>query len=498
MNEMMILIGIILIISIWSTKLSNKASIPVLLIFIAIGMFAHAEGFRAVHMQDKTVEYAIGSFTMAFILFGGGLDTDIYHVRKYWKEGAVLSFGGVIITTLLFAIPVHYLANFSYPMSLLIGAAVASTDAAAVFNVLKSAKGVVNNKLSSVLELESGSNDPIAYVLVLIFIEIVLSGGKVPIGHFILFFILQIIIGGAIGYIFGVLTTKIFVKSKINVPELYVILILAVVLLTYGMAEILEGNPFLAVYVLGIFIRSRKLMYKNSTIRFFSVISWVMQIILFVSLGFQIFPKELTEMWVSRSLLALILIFIIRPIAVFSLLQLFGKKYHFKDKLFLAWGGLKGAVPIVFAALIYSKGVGADSSIFNFIFYIVVFSVLVQGSTLSWLGRKLGVIVENRKNFKESISIDEIEYFEDQLIEVQIVPHSCFQAKEIRDIRLPMTALIVSVIREREYIYPKASLVLEIGDRLLISAENREELMNFIEKQHLFIENRKSGKIDTE
>ncbi|MCX5774752.1 MAG: potassium/proton antiporter [Fusobacteria bacterium] len=484
MNEIMILIGIILIISIWSTKLSNKASIPVLIIFIAIGMLAHAEGFKAVHMQDKSVEYAIGSITMAFILFGGGLDTDIFHVRKYWKEGVVLSFGGVVITTLLFAIPVHYLAHFSYPMSFLIGAAVASTDAAAVFNVLKSAKGVVNKKLGAVLELESGSNDPIAYVLVLIFIEIIMSGGKTPIGHFILFFVLQIIIGGAIGYLFGVLTTKLYKISKINVPELYVILILAVVLLTYGMAEVLEGNPFLAVYILGIFIRSKKLMYKNSTIRFFSAVSWVMQIILFVSLGFQIFPKELTEMWLSRSLLALILILIIRPIVVFSLLQLFGKKYHFKDKLFLTWGGLKGAVPIVFAALIYSKGVGNDSSIFNFIFYIVVFSVLVQGSTLSWLGKKLGVIVENTRNFKESISIDEIEYFEDQLIEVSIMQNSWLQSKLIRDIRLPLSALIVSVIRGREYIYPKASLPLEVGDRLLISAENREALLKFIEEQH--------------
>jgi len=483
----MLFIGLILIVSIWSTKLSSKASVPVLIIFIAIGMLAHAQGFKVIHMQDKTIEYAIGSFTMAFILFSGGLETNIYEVREYWKEGVLLSFLGVVLTTLLFAIPVYYLTHYSVTMSLLIGAAVASTDAAAVFSVLKNSKGAVNKRLGLILELESGSNDPIAYVLVLIFIQVLLSGGHVSILYFILFFIIQIVLGGLIGFVFGILTTKLFVRSKINVPELYVILILAVVLLTYSIAEMVHGNPFLAVYVLGIFIRSRKLMYKNSTTRFFSVISWVMQIVLFVSLGLLIFPQELLENWIGRSIIALILILIVRPIVIFAILQLFGNKYHIKERIFLAWGGLKGAVPIVFATLIYSKGVGTESNIFNLIFFIVIFSVVLQGSTLSWLGQKLGVIEKKNRNYKESISIEEIEYFEDQLIEVLIIKNSCFQSKLIRDIRLPLSALIVSVIRGREYIYPKASLALEEGDRLLISAENREELLKFIEEQHHMI-----------
>jgi potassium/hydrogen antiporter len=483
MNKMMIICSIVIIISAYSAKLSKRFNIPLLVIFIFIGMLLGSDGIGHIYFNDPDFAYLIASIALCFILFYGGFQTKIHDVKPIIKEGIALSVIGVVLNAALFAFPIYYFTKLNLLQSFLASSAVASTDAAAVFSLLEFSKIKLKYRLRTLLEFESGSNDPIAYVMILMFISIINAGTKSSsVSYYIIFFIRQMLIGAAMGFLLGYISKFILERLKLKIEELYSILIIGILFFTFSATNLLYGNGFLAIYILGIMLRSKKFLYKNSTIKFFSVISWLMQIALFICLGLLVFPTELIDFAYYGIPLALILVFIIRPICVFSTLAIFGKKYNAKSKIFLSWGGLKGAVPIVFAIFTMVAKVPGSNTIFNLIFFIVLVSVLIQGTTLTLGAKLLGLNEEKSDLIKEKSDTEELEYFEDQMLELNITEYSSFAGKKISEIDFPEETLITLIKRNNSYVHPKGKTVIEVNDQLVIMCKNKIDFFKYIDE----------------
>ncbi|MCP4179943.1 MAG: potassium/proton antiporter [bacterium] len=483
MNKMMIICSIVIIISAYSAKLSKRFNIPLLIIFIFIGMLLGSDGIGNIYFNDPNFAYFIATIALCFILFYGGFQTKIQDVKPIIKEGIALSVIGVILNAVIFAFPIYYFTNLNWLESFLASSAVASTDAAAVFSLLEFSKIKLKHRLRNVLEFESGSNDPIAYVMVLMFITMINEGphGSSTI-YYVIFFIRQMLIGAAMGFFLGYISKFILERLKLKIEELYSIIIIGILFFTFSATNLLYGNGFLAIYILGIMLRSKKFLYKNSTLKFFSVISWLMQIALFICLGLLVFPSELIDFAYYGIPLALILVFIVRPICVFSTLAIFKKKYNTKSKLYLSWGGLKGAVPIVFAIFTMVAEVPQSNTIFNLIFFIVLVSVLIQGTTLSLGSKLLGLNEEKSDLIKEKSDTEELEYFEDQMLELNITENSYFAGKQISEINFPEEALITLIKRNNSYVHPKGKTEIKVDDQLVIMCKNKVDFFNFIDE----------------
>ena len=483
MEKIMVLFAIVLILSAYSAKLSKRFNIPLLIIFIFIGMLLGSEGIGKIYFDNQNMAYIFANIALCFILFSGGFQTELKDVKPILREGIALSILGVLLNALIFAFPVYYLTSLTLPESFLVSSIVASTDAAAVFSLLGFNNIKLKNKLRNLLEFESGSNDPIAYVLVLMFISIVKSGGGHSVFYYIGFFILQLGVGALMGFGIGFFAKVVLERLKLKVEELYSILIVGVLFFTFATTNLLYGNGFLAIYILGIILRSRKFLYKNSTIKFFSVISWFMQITLFICLGLLVFPsKVFTFAFYGDGIaLALILVFIVRPICVFLTLSVFGKKYNMRSKIFVSWGGLKGAVPIVFAIFVMVDQVAEADAIFNLIFFIVLVSVIIQGSTLSWGAKRLGLIEDKKELIKDKTGTEELEYYEDQMLELDIAGHSHFAGKKISQINFPNEVMVTLIKRDGGYIHPKGTTVIEVNDELIIMCKDKPTFFNYIE-----------------
>jgi len=483
MEKIMLGASIIILLSAFSTKLSKRFNVPLLIIFLIIGMLVGSEGIVKVYFDDSNLEYIVATLSLCFILFAGGLETQIKDIQPVLKEGVSLSVLGVLFNAVLFAFPIYYLTKLNLAESFLASATVASTDAATVFFLLKFNNINLKYKLRNILEFESGSNDPMAYVLVLVFISVVKAEGSSYI-YYIVFFFSQMLIGLAMGFLCGYLSGIILKRLKLKIEELYSIVLVGILLLTFSATNLVYGNGFLAIYILGIMLRSKKYLFKNSTLKFFSVISWFMQMTLFISLGLLVFPSKLAGFTLAGIILALILVFIIRPASVFATLFFFGKKLNTRSKLYISWGGLKGAVPIVFAIFVKVSGIPNSDTIFNLIFFIVIVSVLIQGTTLAF-GAKFLKLDTKEDILKDKSETEELEYFEDQMLELNILGNSIFIDKHLSDITFPDDTLITLIKRGKEYIHPKGNTKIHVNDKLIVVCKDKVEFFNFIEKNAL-------------
>jgi potassium/hydrogen antiporter len=483
MEKIMLLFAIILLISAFSTKISKRLNVPVLVIFLFIGMIFGSEGVGKIYFDNADIAYTIASVALCFILFYGGLATSIREIRPILKEGITLSVLGVLLNAVLFAFPIFFFTKLNMIESFLASACVASTDAAAVFFLLEFNKVNLKHRLRNILELESGSNDPMAYVLVLIFISVINTKSN-DVGQYVFFFFRQMAIGLAMGFALGYLTKFVLERLRLKIEELYSIILMGMLFLTFSLTNMLYGNGFLAIYILGIIIRSRKYLFKNSTIKFFSVISWLMQITLFICLGLLVFPSKLFDfMWMGIPL-ALVLVFIVRPLSVFGTLSFFGKKINKSSKLYISWGGLKGAVPIVFAIFVKTADIPYADTIFNLVFCIVLVSVLIQGTTLSFMAKILKLNSDKKMIIKHKSETEELEYFEDQMLELTIPENSRFADKKIHEFRMPEGALITLIKRDREYIHPTGQTKVHSDDKLIIMCKNKIDFFNYIDSLH--------------
>ncbi|MBP8972829.1 MAG: potassium/proton antiporter [Anaerolineae bacterium] len=463
-------VAFVLLVSILASKVSARLGVPALLLFLVIGMLMGSEGPGGVYFDDPWLAQFLGVTSLAFILFSGGLETDLDEIRPVMIMGMVLATAGVLVSALLVAAFTLLVLDFSLKEALLLGAIVSSTDAAAVFAVLRS-KGVgLRGTLRPLLEFESGSNDPMAVFLTLGMIRLVQDpAASVP--DLVLMFVQQMVLGVIFGIGIGRGMTYVLNRISLEYDGLYSVTMIALVLLTYGATTALGGNGFLAVYLAGVVAGNRIFIHKRSLTEFHAGLAWLMQIVMFLTLGLFVFPSELVPIAPQALLISAALILVARPLAVFLTLA-WTRKLSVNEKAFVSWVGLRGAAPIVLATFPLLAGVQESREIFNLVFFIVLTSVLAQGTTLPYMARLLRVDAPIVSKPPYPITFVPTVPIQSELLELTIQPGSKAAHKRILDLEdLPENALIVLIRRGAEFVVPRGSTMLEEGDNLLVLAE---------------------------
>ncbi|MBL7742048.1 MAG: potassium/proton antiporter [Chitinophagaceae bacterium] len=474
-SENIILAGsILLIASLLASKTSFKLGIPTLILFLGIGMLAGSEGIGGIYFDNPHLTQLLGVIALNLILFSGGMDTKMESVKPVIWRGVSLSTIGVLLTAIIIGLFVHWITDFSLLEGLLLGSIVSSTDAAAVFSILRTKSIGLKGSLRPLLELESGSNDPMAYVLTISFTYLV-ANGDASIPKLIFQFFQEMIIGGVLGYVLGKAMTFVINKVQLETEGLYPVLVMALILFTFAITHLLGGNGFLAVYLSALILGNSNFLHKKSLMKFYDGQAWLMQIIMFLTLGLLVFPSRIAPIAGTGILIALVLIFLARPIGVFISLSFF--KMRLREKLFISWVGLRGAVPIVFATYPLIAGIGKADVIFHLVFFISASSVLLQGSTLPVVARWLKVTVPKKKAKRmTALDFELYDTIQSEFVEMMLPGNSKAVGKAIVKLGLPKPALIVLIVREGKYIQPNGSTILEEGDKLLVLANNKDVL----------------------
>ena len=384
---LMALGGLLLLMCVFANRISSKLGIPSLLVFLAVGMIAGSDG-AGIQFYSAELSNYIGSFALAFILFSGGLETGWPAVKSVLGRGTVLATIGVALTALFMFMLSYYLLEMPFAIALLLSVILSSTDAPAVFNILRTNGLYLNNpKLKSILEYESGSNDPMAVILSVGAIAYLTSQGHFSVFNLVTMLILQMGLGAVLGYGMGLLALAVLKKFSFVYQGLYPVFGIGIVCLIFAVTQLIGGSGYLALYIAGIVLGNASYPYKNPFIQFQSALSWVMQILMFLTLGLFVNPKELGELFGVALSATVCLVMIARPAAVF--LCLAKSEYTRSEKLFISWAGLKGAVPIILATYPLMSDIEDARYLFNVIFFLVIVSVLLQGQTLASLARLL-------------------------------------------------------------------------------------------------------------
>jgi potassium/hydrogen antiporter len=461
--------GILLIASIVASKWTGRVGVPALLVFLLIGMLAGSEGPGGIYFDDPALTQSLGVTALIYILFSGGMDTHWPSVRPALWGAVSLATLGVALTALFVGGFAHVALGFSLLEGLLIGAIVSSTDAAAVFAIMRS-KGVgLRGKIRPLIELESGSNDPMAVFLTTAFIHLLMVPGAST-ADLIPMFIRQMLLGALLGFLFGRIAVAVLNRVDLEYEGLYPVLTMAVVLITYSATHLLGGNGFLAVFLAGLVLGNNVIIHRRSLMRFHDGIAWLMQIAMFLTLGLLVFPSRLVPIAGQGMLISLFLILVARPIGVFISLLPF--RLHLRDKVMVKWVGLRGAVPIILATFPLLAGTPAAGVIFDLVFFIVLTSVLVQGSSISLVARWLGVDEPLHTRPRPPLEFEPTAGIKGDLVEIEIPAGSSAVGKRIMDLDLPAGALFVLVGREEIFVVPRGNTLLEAGDAILVLADD--------------------------
>jgi potassium/hydrogen antiporter len=464
----LIVIGFLIFLSIFANKLGDKFGIPALLIFLGIGMLAGSEGPGGIYFDDPVLAQSVGVVALALILFSGGMDTRVQNIRPVLWEGISLATIGVLIGALVVSAAANWLLDFPWQLSLLLGATISSTDAAAVFAVLR-ARGVnLKGRLGPLLEFESGSNDPMAVFLTVSMLSLIVNPTASP-WSVVPVFILQMGLGALGGWFFGWMALLLLRRINLNVAGLYPALLLAIALTSYGVTAALGGSGFLAVYLTGIFLGSRDFLHRRSMVRFFDGVAWLMQICMFLVLGLLVFPSRLVQVAVPGLIITAALMFIARPLGV--LVSLFWARFNLREMVFLSWTGLRGAVPIILATFPYLSGLPQADTIFNIVFFVVLVSVLIQGPSIPLVARWLGLEEQSPWRPRYPIEAADVAETGSQMQEFELVENSPFDGQPIVALDLPKNFLVVLVARGDDFIVPNGGTVLLAGDKLLVLAD---------------------------
>ncbi|WP_026210482.1 potassium/proton antiporter [Flexithrix dorotheae] len=472
--ENIILIGsLLLLISIIAGKTSYRFGIPTLLLFLTIGMLAGSDGIGGIYFDNPQIAQFIGVVSLNFILFSGGLDTNWKSVKPVLKVGIALSTLGVFLTAVGLGFFVYFITDFTLYESLLLGAIVSSTDAAAVFSILRGKNLALKKNLRPTLELESGSNDPMAYVLTIAFLSLVQEPDK-NIFSIIPLFLQQMVIGGIAGFLFGKLSKIVINKIKLDFEGLYPVLSIALMFITFSTTDAVGGNGFLAIYICSVYLGNQYLIHKKTIMRMFDGLAWLMQIVLFLTLGLLVFPTQIIPYIGIGLLISVFLILFARPLAVFISLLPF--KMKLRRRFYISWVGLRGAVPIVFATYPLLAGIDKANIIFNIVFFVSLTSVLIQGTTLSVIAKWLNVGLPEKA--KPLSPTDELlaEHPKTIMKEIVIEPDSKAIGAKIVDLKFPQNAIIAMIEREENYLTPNGSTELMANDKLVVLTNKYEVL----------------------
>ena len=467
-ENIMLVVSILLILSVVFSKASDKLGLPVLLIFLFVGIMAGSEGPGGIYFDNIIISKGLGVLALVMILFYGGMDTKWGAIKPIIKEGVLLATLGVLFTAIIIGYAAHFFLHFSLMEGMLLGAIVSSTDAAAVFSIMRS-KGIhLKGNLKPLLEFESGSNDPMAVFLTVGFIEVLIGGHGSGLSMIPMFFV-EMAIGLAGGLLFGIGIVALINNIKLQYEGLYPVITMALVMLTYALTAHLHGNGFLSVYVAGLVVGNKTFIHKKNLINFHEGIAWLMQIAMFLALGLLVFPSKLIPVALDGVIISAVLIFAARPAAVFISLSF--SKLTFKEKLMLSWVGLKGAVPVILAIFPLIAGVHNADVMFNIVFFIVLISALFQGSTISYVAKLLGLEDTSVSKRKIPIEIDSASGVNADLNEVMIPFGSVAVGKRLFEIGIPKGALVTLISREEQFIIPDGGTVLESGDVMLVMAD---------------------------
>ena len=396
--ENILLVGaILLFLSVLVGKTGAKFGVPALLLFLGVGMLAGSDGFGICFDSPQIAQF-IGTVALCIILFSGGMDTHYREIKPILAPGVTLATLGVLMTTIITGLFIYSLSdllpgNFQLGLleSMLLAAVMSSTDSASVFSILRS-KGIsLKERLRPTLELESGSNDPMAYMLTILLIQVI-EIGVIDWPHSIVLLFMQLSIGAAVGFALGY--AIVWIINRINVPNesLYPVLLFSCVFFVFAFTNLLQGNGYLAVYIAGLVVGNRKLMHKRSLTTFFDGFTWLFQIVMFLTLGLLVNPSELPAVAGVGLLVAIFMIVVSRPISVFACLLPF-RRFTTRARVYISWVGLRGAVPIIFATYpLMSAEIPNARMIFNIVFFVTIVSLLVQGTTVSAMARWLGLV----------------------------------------------------------------------------------------------------------
>lgn len=478
--ENILLIGsILLFVSIVVGKTGYRFGVPALLLFLLVGMLFGSDGLGLQFHNAKIAQF-IGMVALSVILFSGGMDTKFKEIRPILSPGIVLSTVGVFLTALFTGLFIWYLSgmswtNIHFPLitSLLLASTMSSTDSASVFAILRSQKMNLKHNLRPMLELESGSNDPMAYMLTIVLIQFIQSDGMGT-GNIIGSFIIQFLVGAAAGYILGKLAILILNKINIDNQSLYPILLLSFVFFTFTITDLLRGNGYLAVYIAGMMVGNHKITFRKEIATFMDGLTWLFQIIMFLMLGLLVNPHEMIEVAVVALLIGVFMIVIGRPLSVFLCLLPF-RKITLKSRLFVSWVGLRGAVPIIFATYPVVANVEGSNMIFNIVFFITIVSLIVQGTSVSFVARLLHLSTPLEKTGND-FGVELPEEIDTDLSDMTITMEMLNEADTLKDMNLPKGTLVMIVKRGDEFLIPNGTLKLHVGDKLLlISEKNKQE-----------------------
>ena len=475
LETFLLFFSILLIACIVSSKVSDRFGIPSLVVFLAVGMLAGSDGLLGLYFDNRQIAQDVGTIALIFILYAGGLDTNLKSIRPVMINGIILATLGVVLTAGAIAVLVKYLLGLDWLEALLFGSIISSTDAAAVFAILGAKEISLRNNIRPLLELESGSNDPMAIFLTLTMIQIISVATVPSVPDVALTLVKQFLLGGLMGYMFGVALPGLFNRLRLEYWGLYPVFSMAWVLLLYVLAGKIGGNGFLAVYIAGMFINKKEFAHKKNLIGFHDGIAWTMQIVIFLTLGLLVNPSQLPAVALAGVAIAFWIMFVARPMGVF--LSLLFSRYSVKEKMFISWVGLRGVVPIVLATYPFGANLPHSELIFNTIFFVVFISIIIQGMTLEKAAQKCGV--------KEEVAAEEVEMsnlpiFYHTLRQYTIRFGSEIIGKNLAELELPSDFLVLLVKRKGEYVKPTGSSVFEEGDLLLIQCEDENKYNEII------------------
>ena len=463
----LLIASVLILLSLIIAKLTDNLGIPTLILFIGIGMLAGSEGPGGIYFDNAKIAQAVGSVALVFILFSGGLETHWKSVKPILKESLVLATLGVLITALVVAAFSVFVLQFSWLNGMLLGAVISSTDAAAVFSVLRSKSINLKGNLKPLLELESGSNDPMAIFLTIGLIQLILNPNEslLNIG---LLFVSQMGLGALLGFAFGKLSVYIINKIKSPNEGIYPVLMMALAAGIYSATALVQGSGFLAVYIAGIIVGNSDFIQKKSLIRFFDGMAWLGQIGMFLTLGLLVFPSHLLPVIGTGLVISFVLIFLARPISVFISLTFF--KYNWRENAFISWVGLRGAVPIILGTFLLTAKIPDAEMIFNVVFFIVLTSVMIQGWALPFMARFFGVDAPAEKKRNYPIEFTPPAETTTDMIDLFVPYGSKVIGKSIVEIGMPEDSLITMIIRDEKYIVPSGGTMLEENDTILVLA----------------------------
>ena len=461
MTLVLIASAVLLLISVVASKASSRFGVPALLIFLIIGMLAGSKGPGGIYFNDVGVAQSLGVLALAFILFSGGLDTRWKEVRPVLVSGLSLATIGVAVSALIVGAIIHYIFKVSFIEGVLLGAIISSTDAAAVFAVLRSKNVRLQSKLKPLVELESGSNDPMAVFLTTAIIERILEPGS-PFFTFIVDFILQMSLGATAGFVLGKLAIGIINRVRLDYDGLYPVLTIATVLITYGATDLVGGNGFLAVYVAGLVMGNHRFIHRASLLRFHDGIAWLMQIAMFLALGLLVYPSRLIPVAGIGLTIAIGLTLVARPLSVY--IATIFSNLSMRERAMVSWAGLRGAVPIILATFPLMAQLPNGPLIFNVVFFTVLVSVIVQGSSIPQVARLLGVAgvaADERDNNLPTRK-------EGELLTIEVPRGAPSSHRQVVEIGLPVETLILLVYRGEGFFAPNGSTIIEPGDKLMV------------------------------